>query len=313
MRTQTLMGKMVMTYPEEVVFINDRNIIELTSITAQPSAVGGTFSLSNGQDTVQISYNSERPTLTFDLYSVLKALSVGGYQNVTVSGSVGCGDTSTTITPFILSVCIGKTIPSRPHCSERIVYFSDTDQLVGVEILTLNGGTVNGVSVNAGVSKTNFNRYNDFTVTVVDGLETRYIQFKYVSLGGYADPSGVGCQNTDISKGYLTVRYINTDGCIRWISGQIKNRKRGVTQSEWRANELVRNTPNAITTGYSDEITVVFPQCERLAYVEDIMFSPEIYYINEAGEQQPCIITTKSLTLNDWETNDIEITFKTLA
>ena len=317
MRTVMLMGKMVMNYPDEVVFINDRNVIELASVTATLNPVGGTFSLSNDQKTVQISYESERDTLTFDLYSVLKALSVNNNPVITVSGSVSCGTTTTTITPFTIAVNWGKTLPTRPHCSERIVYFNDISQLIGVEILTMNGGSINGAAVSAGITKLNFNQYGDFKVTVVDGLETRYINFKYVSIGGYADPTGVGCaggsagENT--SYGYLTVNYINTDGCHRWLCGKIKNRKRSITQSDWRANELIRNTPNAITTGYTDEITVVFPECERLAYVEDIMFSPEIYFINESGVAQPCLITTKTLTLDNWDSNDIEITFKTLA
>lgn len=310
MRNQIAAGSCFVLYPEEVVFLNDRNIISLSSLSAGNNAVGGTFSLTNGQDTVQISYMSERDNLVFDLYSVLKKLYAGGYQTINVSGSVSIGNSTGNITPFTIQVNEGRTLEDRSHCAERTVYFYDQDQLYGYEILTLNGGTVNGVSVNAGVSKHNFNRYSDFTVTVVDGQDTRDIQFKYVNIGGFGS---AGCRGIDSSNGYITIKYVNTDGCTRFLCGKIKSRKRSVGQTEWMDNSLVRNTPNSILTEFTDEITVVFPECERLAYVEDIMFSQSIYYQNDNGDWKPTIITSKSLTLNNWDQNDIEITFKTLA
>lgn len=310
MRNQIVAGNCFVQYPDEVVFLNDRNVISLKSLSATYKAVGGTFSLTDGMDTIQISYMSERDNLVFDLYSVLKKLYADGSQTISVSGSVVIGDTTANIVPFTLQVNEGRTLENHPHCAERIVYFYDQSQLYGFEILTLNGGTVNGVSVNAGISKHNFNRYSDFTVTVVDGNETREIKFKYSNIGGFASS---GCRGIDSSNGYITIKYKNTDGCTRFLCGKIKSRKRSIGQTEWRDNSLVRNTPNSILTECTDEITVVFPECERLAYVEDIMFSSSVEYVNDSGDWKPAIITSKSLTLNNWDQNDIEITLKTLA
>lgn len=312
-----MMGRMTMNYPEQVVFLNDRNVIELTAIvTGQPNAVGGTLSLSNGNDTIQLAYNSERDNLLFDLYSALKKLAANSNVTVTVSGGVSCGDQTTNITPFTMNVIDGRTLLSHSHCAERIIYYYDYTELYSTEILTLNGGTVNGSAVSSGVSKLNLGYHTgDFNVTVVDGSETRVIKIKKASCGGDVDVVGAECDADDenSSAGYILLWYVNTDGCHRYVKGKVINRKRSVTRTQWRANELVRNTPNAMITDHTDEITLGFPNCERLAYVDDIMYSPEIWYLNADGEWRQCDISSKNLQLDNWDANDIQITIKTLA
>ena len=90
MRHQTTMGRVDLMYPEEVCFINDRNVITLTYIAAGEDTVGGLFTLTNRQgDTATLLYNSEQQNLTFNLLSTLKKMMNNDYYNVvTVSGSV---------------------------------------------------------------------------------------------------------------------------------------------------------------------------------------------------------------------------------
>lgn len=310
------MGRMVMIYPEQVVFLNDRNVIELTAIvTGQPNAVGGTLSFTNGQDTVQLSYDSERPSMLFDLYSVLKKLAGDNYATVTVSGIVNCGGNSTNITSFTMNVSPGRTLHSRSHNAEQIAYYYDYTELYDFEILSLNGGTVGQFTVTPGVNKLNLGYHSgDFNLNITDGQDTRVLHLKQTAAGGETDVPGAECADGEESEyGYIEVMYRNTDGCRRYLKGKVNSRKRSVEQLEWRANDIVRNTPNAMITGHTDEITLGFPSVERLAYGEDIMFSNEIWYRNEDGEWMPCTMASKSLDLKKWDRNDIEITLKTLA
>ena len=302
-----------MLYPDEVAFVNDRNTIELKYIGAGTDTVGAAFTLTNQQGTaVNISYNSEQPFLLFNLFSVLKKV-IGNdtYNVVTVTGSVVCGENSANIHPFVIKAVDGRTLNSRPHNSERIIYYYDVSELNGLAILSLYGGTVDGFTVQAGIIKQNLQAHaqlnDDFDITQVDGDNTRIITFKAATVGGDNDYC-----ITD-GEGVLKVRYINVDGCLRYLQGKITNRKRSVGYTDFRADELVRHTPNGMITQTTDEVTVGFPSIARESYAEDILFSPVIEYMDVNGDWQPCVIASKSISLNDWVNNDIEITFKVLA
>lgn len=320
MRNQILAGNVSMMYPDECTFINDRNTITLHYLGVGNNTVGGAFTFTNQQGTaVQIAYNSEQIFLTFNLFSVLKKLMNNDVYNVvTVTGSVVCGETATNIHPFTLKCIDGRTLHSREHNSERIIYYYEPSDLYGVEILSLYGGTVNGFTVQAGVNKFNLSSFNgDFQITQVDGDFQRTIYFKNSTIGGDntycvddSDEEGTG---NNSNGGVFRVRYFNTDGCMRHLIGKITSRKRTVGYTDWRADELVRHTPNGMITTTTDEITVGFPAIARKSYAEDIMFSSRIEYVNQNGEWQPCILSTKNINLPNWDENDIEITFKTLA
>lgn len=322
MRHQTIMGRVDLMYPEEICFIHDRNIITLTYIAAGDNTVGGVFTLTNQQgETATLLYNSEQKYLTFNLLSTLKKMMNNDYYNVvTVSGSVICGETSEDITPFNIKCVDGRTLHSRGHNTERIIYYYDNSDLTGLEFLMLDGGTINFTQVQSGVVKQNLSNYTgDFTVNIVDGNVNRVVTVKKAVIGGDNGYS-TGCGEdgdegggVDNSFGILKLRYRNTDGCQRFIQGKITGRKRTVGQQDWRADELVRHTPNAMITATTDEITVGFPDIARESYTEDIMYSPKIEYQREDGEWESCIIGGKSLTLKEWDTNEFEITFITLS
>lgn len=309
MRNQILSGGISMLYPDVCAFTNDRNTITLQYLGIGNNTVGGAFTLTNQQGTaVNIAYNSEQKYLVFNLFSVLKKLINNDVYNVvTVTGSVVSGETATNIQPFTLNCIDGRTLHSRPHCSEKVIYYYDSDELNAVEILSLEGGTVAGYTVQAGINKFNLSHNTgNFTITQADGDMTRTIQFIAAAIGGDTD----FCIE---EGGIFRVRYLNTDGCIRFLQGKITSRKRSVADTEWRADNLVRHTPNGMITQTTDEVTVGFPSVARESYAEDIMFSPYVEYMNIAGEWQPCVISSKSISLNDWKQNDMEITFKVLA
>lgn len=323
MRTQLLLGKIAMTFPDEVCFLWDRNTISLDYIASGEGNAGGIFTFANQLgETATVMYESEMGHLVFNLMTVLKKMSgVNGYTPVTVSGSVSCGDQSANITPFTLKCVNGRTLHSRPHNSERVVYYYDIGDLTGIEILMLEPGTINGASVPSGVIKRNFSYlHGDFSITIVEGGVTRVVNVKESTIGG-DNSYDTGCLDSedgsgldaDSSGGLFRVRYLNTDGCVRNLIGKVTSRKRTVGYTDWRADELVRHTPNGMIATTTDEVTVGFPGILRESYAEDIMFSPVIEYANLAGEWQPCVISSKNLSLPNWDENDIEIVFKTLA
>ena len=321
MRTQLLLGKVNMVFPDEVVFTNDRNTITLTYVAAGNETVGGVFTFTNQQGkTATIMYSSEKQFLVFNLLSTLKKLMNNNtFDIVTVSGSVLCDDVAEDIAPFTLKCVNGRTLHSRNHNSERIVYYYDQQDLVDFYVLMLNPGTINGVPVQSGVVKRNLSYLQgDFNVTIIDGNVERVVNVKKSALGG-DNGYDTGCDDeggsgTDSNNGgVLRVRYYNTDGCLRHLVGKITNRKRTVGYTNWRADDIVRHTPNGMITTTTDEITVGFPAIKRESYAEDIMFSPIIEYLNLNGEWQPCIISSKNVQLPNWDENDIEITFTTLS
>lgn len=320
MRNQLIAGRVAFNYPDECAFINDRNTFTLMNISANNDGVGGAFTLTNNNGvSAGISYNSEQKNLTFNLLSILKKmLGSDTYNTVTVTGSVVCGEVSANITPFTLKCIDGRTLHSRGHNSERVIYYYDSSDLHGLELLSMNGGVINGFTVQPGITKMDFYQSGDFQIIQVDGDRTMTISVVKSSLGGddgfcIDDDDDEGGTGGGSNGGVFRVRYVNTDGCHRFLVGKIISRKRSVGYTEWRADELVRHTPGGMVSATTDEITVGYPSVDRLSYAEDIMFSPVIEYVNQDGEWQPCILSTKSVNLTDWDSNDIELTYKTLA
>jgi len=309
------MGKVNFGFPDEVIFANDRNTITLQYIGAGDDTVGAALTFTNQQGkTANLMYNSEQPYLLFNLFSTIKNLMGNeNYTVVTVSGSVICGELSGNITPFVLKCVDGRTLHTRSHNTERIIYYYDRSDLEGFQFLMLDGGTINFSNTQSGINKINLsNNLGDFVVNIVDGGTARSVMAKRVEIGGESGYN-TDCGEGESVGGLLKVRYCNTDGCIRYLRGKITNRKRGVGLSEWRADDLIRHTPNAMITSTTDEITVGFPSVERESYAEDILFSPIIEYLNLNNEWQPCVISSKTLNLKEWDTNDIEITLQTLV
>lgn len=323
MRFQTVIGLINFGFPDEVCFVNDRNTITLGYMGIGSQTVGAVLTLTNQQgETATLMYNSEQPNLTFNLFSTLKKMMHFDFYNVvTVTGAVMCGETSANITPFTLKCVDGRTLLSRQHNSERIIYYYDQSDLTGLQFLMREAGTINSYPVQSGIIKQNLSYHNgDFSVTIVEGGVTHVVHVKKSSLGGGADYDTDCLSDTDeggineISDGGLfRVRYYNTDGCQRFLIGKITSRKRTVGLTDWRADDLVRHTPNAMLTQTTDEITVGFPDIARESYAEDILYSPSVEYCNLNGEWMPCTISSKNIQLKEWDSNDIEITFRVLA
>lgn len=314
-----ILGQVSMVYPDEVVFACDRNAITLKFIAAGSGSVGGLFTLTNANsESVQIEYNSEQKNMTFNLFSVFKKLlGYDSYTTITMNGSVTNGTSTANITPVGFKLCNGRTLHSRPHNAETIVYYYESTDLYATEILSLYGGTVNQTGVGPGITKFDWTtNLPSFDVIQIDGEERRVIHFRRAGIGGDSSIEA-GCEDgdgtADTSYGVLKLKYINTDGCWRHLMGKIINRKRTTGITDWRADDIVRHTPNGMITTTTDEITVGFPGCERKAYCEDIMYSPQIYYQREDGEWEPCMVSSKSIQLENWDQNDIQITIKTLA
>ena len=312
-----ILGSVNMVYPDEVVFSNDRNVIELKYIVSGSGSVGGLFTLTNANsESVQIEYNSEQKYLAFNLFSVFKKLlGDDSYTTITMSGSVGNGTSTANITPVAFKLCDGRTLHSRPHNAETVVYYYDSSDLYATEILSLYGGTVNQTGVQPGITKFNWTTsLPSFDVIQVDGEDRRVIHFQRAALGGDSSfSSGCSGDGAETSFGVMKFKYTNTDGCWKHLQGKVISRKRSVGITDWRADDIVRHTPHGMITSTTDEVTVGFPGVKRGAYAEDIMFSPIIYYQREDGEWEPCMVSSKSIQLQKWDENDIEITFQTLA
>lgn len=317
----TIAGSVILNYPEKVCWLFDRNILEVRDITAHNYDVGGVFTFTSNLGSAMISYQSERNWCVFDLLSTLKAVAYEPGTKVTVTGAVTYGDNASDITPFEFEVEYGRTLETRPHCSERVVYYATPSDLWDFNHISLEGGHIGSHAAHPGLNKVDLSGHSgNFTMPVQDGTKSYNIVFKMVTLGGEEGSEGDGeaCgtgegEDDDNAYGVLKLRYFNTDGAVRTILTKVTQRKRTVGLTDWRANELVRNTPGAMITAHTDEMTLVAPKCVRRAFVDDVMFSPQTYYLNVSNEWKPCTITSKSLTLKDWEENDIEITIKTLA
>lgn len=150
--------------------------------------------------------------------------------------------------------------------------------------------------------------FNPLPIVGELGCEEELTKIKFLPM------MGCGC-------GSAIVEYFNTDGQFCRLYGEIKSRKQSFTQYETiysplrsfqtiGGNHPYSNEPMiAKQAGVSEELTILFKDIERKAYLEDIFLSPFV-----AIDGKFAVITEKEYTddlKNDYK--DYVITFKILS
>ena len=339
MRQQNIQNAVVMEYPDAIAHINDRNIINVYSVTDDPVAAILTFTC-NGAS-VQLEYSSELTHLSFHINSTLKKITNGQHQTVTVSGSVANDEISYPINPVTFVVELGRTLNSRPHGCCRTMYWQNNDDLRKVGIYVPVGGTATvgayNYTLQAGVNSINLLEYNGSDVTPPSGDFKIHITLSYshnqdpvffgdlwkhcstnindntkYDISMVLITAGNDCTD-DNSISYGKIMFLDTDGCYKTFIGRVTNMKYTVKQSEFVNNGLVVNDPISMITNVQQEVTIKFADVAHNAYIHDIMFSTSILYQNGYNEWKNCIVADSNISEKSGEYNDVEIKLKTLA
>ena len=331
MRQQSLYDRVQIDYPDEVAYINDRNVIYVSSMTAKP--VGARLTFSNGIDSVVLQYDSEQSFIVFNLYDTLKRLVNGQHVAITVTGQLSNDGMAYTITPFAVTVEQGRTIDSHTHHCVRTKYYAGDEELSKVNISVPVGGTAivgnYTYPLVKGVNKLNLLAdQNGDPVTPPSGNFQITVNLSYAH-GDKVEYYGDWFNHSDgtlvtsyvvdmiaadacINQNVFAVRFLDTDGCWLDFYGKIGKEEHSITQTNYVRDDIMRHTPRSLVTAVKNEVTAGFEGIADNAYLMDIMYSTDIEVLNGVNSWVKAILSTTKLSQQYKDTNDYEITFTTL-
>lgn len=345
MRTQYVSHTLV-TYPEQIAWLNDTNVIVLES----SDKVGATITITTPTFEVKtLTYFSELNKLTFTLDEILLALynentsawnvDIALYENSLPAGSLG----------FAINVYNGKSFISRSHGMQSVYYVYSPDELIKLNVYSPR----NGVAICGQYSfycYEGLNSYNLSSVIQNEGEYTLRLQgsnqtpptaivvsaenitpttadviFTYTpgfdpdtTYGGdlWFEGQQIFPVNKKIiyqthcdSYNFIELRYTDTDGCTRFLGGKVMEETDDANDEAFNKlnTNIWRHNPSRWIKSSSKSVKIGFHDIEKEAYPQDILYSDTIYARAWDGEWQEVRLKTTSLTQNDDETSDFEI------
>lgn len=345
MRTYTF-SNTVVTYPEPIVWIYDSNVIKLESngpVGAEITVTTPTF------ETKTLSYYSELDQVVFTLDDVILSLYNDNLSpwgvNVTVyENGISVGSLS-----FVMTVYNGKSFITRCHGMQSTYYVYDPIELRKISVYALKNGMAtigqSGFYCYTGINSYNLQNeiHNEGTyemrlrgnnqtppVVAVSGVEadspnSAIVSFNWQS--GY-DPSttyggDIWYENEIVfpcikriiyqshcnDYNFIELRYIDTDGCIRYLGGKLVEEDDEVKDKA--VNTLGINVwshnPHRWINSSNKSIKVGFMDIEKKAYPQDIMYSDTIWMRTWNGNWEEVRLKSTTFKQTDDDYLDFEL------
>lgn len=320
MRTYTL-NNTVLTYPNKLVFDGDRNVIEANA--SSPCTALGVKVCLQSDESVYVQCMSQGTHVVIDITEFLQAnLVINTSTMVKIYVYETGGTPGFKYVDFITNQ--GRTMPYRIHGSTTIVHvpwmYSTNPSNVSVDILanqrvmigndTLSEGVHHVQLANPGYEASINVRSHDVSAT----FEYGEIWDKHVATsiaGLLVNIDYIRC----LPKNGIIVRYTDTDGCVRYASGQVLVNTVGGEHTVYKKRFGAVNAPHHHIDAATEILKVGFDTVQPGEYLEDIMLSDDVSIvecgnavINDVAKIMPTTMTLE----RDGETKDIVITFKML-
>ena len=324
MRYHSISGSSVyIEYPDQLTWLGDNNIIRIRS-SISTDHVGARVTVtepSGGQQVLD--YWSETNSLVFLLNDTLKSLFANNLSDWSVM--IEAYNSLSPLTPFTFNMKVfdGKSFPDRSHAAERVIYWSDADELRKIQVFTYEGGTATVANtpfaLTPGITSLNLSNLHLHGDVSIHIQTTHALETTPEYLGDMWHNTRVPNSDYDIrmehiqicddSSNACRVFYTNTDGCVRWIGGKIvKQTDNAQGETYQRIDSLYRNIARKHNTKLSKVLTVAFSDIDALAYLTDIMWSDRVQMVNYNGDFFDVAIDTKKLQSKDLQ-DDFEIDF----
>lgn len=345
MRTNTILNTTI-TYPDEIVWLHDNNVIKLVS----NAAVGADVTVIDPAGrSHELSYYSEMSTLMFVLDEVLEMLYDGNLGTWTCKVKVYDVGFEVGGFGFTFKVLDGKSFITRSHGMSHTIYVYSDEDLYKLQIYSPASGQA--VISNWGFNcYPGINQYNLQSVITSEGEysfclqssssvpsvvtvtndtavnpTTSIIDFSFVP--GYDPNAKSGGDIWDESKDIFPVchrivyeshcedydfaelRYVDTDGCIRYLGGKVIEEIDEVEDNGFGrvTTDVWKKNPSRWSTSSNKVIKIYFEDIARTAYPGDIIYSSSIQLKTWDGEWREVRLKTNSITTTDEDFIDFEI------
>lgn len=318
--------------PDTNIFISDDNIIEITSVY---DPVGGRISLQSQDRTILYRYMGSMKKILFDISAGLRSLwssSTSTSMPITVKVSVLHNNTSDAEVEHHITVYDGVTLAGREHGSESVIYTSPLQQDIDI---FYNGaqGSIGSHNVSRGITKipllegkycfdTSIGAETDVEIAAVKDIKTSSanISLQYNIFDAPEVPqtetlwdtgsciefvSQESCAPPDAT---VTVRYKNSDGCMRYLTGTLLTETQ---TSEVETYSSLRTPIRGFRSSLGRSIIIGFKDIDtKQSTAMDITLNNNLeYYFRNSWN--PAVLDTLEVTAEKKNgVKDLEITLK---
>lgn len=338
MRTTTVQGESgsvyTITFGDDILFTKDNNTLKVERSDEGGLAVKVTVLQEQLQETRILEYSSEKNYIIFDLSDVLYAMFTEYMCDFTIQVDILTNSILTNLDAtytYSTELLDGKSFPNRKHGESKHLYiYSDTAEFTQMYFpesgsITVGSSTVpvlkgfnsvdlsnlSGNSIHFGNDEIPTATIDSYTVhtwdyTFMATFTDDNDEYNYDIETEHADDCYSETENND----YVRIKYRDTDGCIRYVSGKIISNKHSATFGSYSSAESIfSNTPYNIRTKESQNVTVGFSEIPHSIFFSDILYS-DLMAIEYHGEWIPCTLETKDLTIDiKNDSQDYELDF----
>lgn len=316
--------------PEADVFINDDNIIEISSLY---ESVGGRITLANSSKSLYYRYMGSQKHIIFDISAGLKQLfdAAPGDPVIIKIGVLNNNTTDTEIEQHI-KLYNGVTLSGREHGSESVIYTSTIQQDVEV-FYPGSQASIAGNNVYRGITKipvldgkycfsTQIQADAGVEIAAVKDIKTDSanisLEYNLLDTPSVSTTSTLWDQgsciefisqnNCEQPDATVTIRYINSDGCIRYLTGRLLSE---IQSSEVETYSSLRYPINGFYSSLGRSILIGFKEIDtKHSSVMDMVLNNNLeYYFNSTWHK--AVIETLEVTAERKNgTKDLEISLK---
>lgn len=345
MRTNTI-STTVITYPEDVIWLHDSNVIKLDS----QYKVGAQVIITEPTGNIKtLAYFSKLKSLLFTLDDALKALFTDNisawnirvlvYENGMLAGSFG----------FDVKVLNGKSFITRSHGMAQTIYVYSSDDLSKLTVYSPAAGEV-AVGTWGFTCYPGLNAYNLQSVITSEGEYSLCLNDSdstpshvnivndiavdpnssvlYLSITPGTNPNAKTggdiwreekqifpiCHKIIYEErcdgfDFAELRYTDTDGCIRYLGGKLLNEQDNAEDAGWSTlnTDVWKHKPCRWIQSSDKVVKIGFTDIEKNAYPSDILYSDSIQLKIWDGTWQDVRLKTNSLDTTNDEYMDFEL------
>ena len=293
MRTQTY-GGIKVTYPDYLIYRGDDIYVRAQKVSL-PAVSNVMLRITIGGETLVC----DTPTgdVYINIYSLLRKVNASGVVTATfyIATTDPVFSTSFTDTFYVAN---GWTMADRAHGSGHPIYVPEGEK---VDVLCLGACSViygedSDVIASAQVAK----------VDTAGWTAERIIEVKYSDNSEFFEVRFIKCLPADGA----TFRWIDSDGCERYIVGRILSRSYTSQSDEYP--KALTSEPARNVYGRLASIEVGFEQVGKAVRFEEIVYSPEIFVTEADGAEYNVVPAFDSVRMPSKGENDMILTFKTM-
>ena len=323
MRFQSISGtSMWIEYPDYLIWTSDNNTIKVGSSNPNDT-VGARITMREPtSNQIVLDYWSETNEILFLLNDSIDQLFDDNLSEWDIIVEPYSNSTPQAYFLFHFKVLDGKSFQDKSHAAATTIYWSDIDELRKFQLFSYDGGTAtiqgNTYNLYAGINSLDLHLLNLGSETNIRMQANNQLETTPEHLGDIwgenvvdSDDYEIKLVNRPMCEGSKMVRimYYDTDGCTRWIVGNILKETDNVSGQEYGSiTPIYRNGAHKIRTSSTRTVTVGFHSIEKSAQLNDIFYSNKIEMVNYDGQMIPVAIQSNKLTIEKVD-KDLEIEF----